>query len=162
LRRVFRLSLVWLVAGYRVALHGNESGHKLDEQLFQGLAGFRYALRQFVAASETISRDAGITQQQYQALLSIKTWPGETLSMRELAEQLLITHHAAVQLVDRLSKAGLSKRTPSLEDRRSVLVALTPAGDALLHDVAARHLEQMQRQEPLLSQSLRRLKRMAP
>jgi DNA-binding MarR family transcriptional regulator len=134
----------------------------LDEQHFQGLAGFRYALRHFVAASEAISRDAGITQQQYQALLVIKTWTGETLTMRELAQQLLITHHAAVQLVDRLAKAGFSKRVPSLEDRRSVLVELTPEGEALLSDVAAKHLEQMLRQEPLLSQSLKRLKRMAP
>ncbi|QUD89528.1 MarR family transcriptional regulator [Phenylobacterium montanum] len=132
----------------------------LDAERFMGLAGFRYALRQFVAASEHINRGAGITQQQYQAMLAVKTWPGESMSMKDLSEQLLLTHHAAVQLVDRLAKADLAFREPSLEDRRSVLVKLTPNGDVLLGELAAKHLEEMLRQEPLLTQSLKRLKRM--
>lgn len=132
----------------------------LDAERFMGLAGFRYALRHFVAASEQINREAGVTQQQYQAMLAIKTWPGESMSMKDLAEQLLLTHHAAVQLVDRLAKADLAGREPSLEDRRSVLVKLTANGDALLDRLAAKHLQEILRQEPLLAQSLRRLKRM--
>jgi DNA-binding MarR family transcriptional regulator len=82
------------------------------------------------------------------------------MSMKDLAEQLLLTHHAAVQLVNRLSRSGLAQRTASAEDRRSVLLTLTPKGEALLDDLAGRHLEQMLRQEPALSASLRRLKRM--
>jgi DNA-binding MarR family transcriptional regulator len=132
----------------------------LDPERYKGLAGFRSALRQFIAASETINRDAGITQQQYQALLAIKTWHTGAMSMKDLAEQLLLTHHAAVQMIDRLAKAGLAERTPSLEDRRSVLLRLTARGEALLDDLAAKHLDEMLRQEPLLSASLRRLRRM--
>ena len=134
----------------------------IDAEQFGGLAGFRYALRRFVAASESINRDAGITQQQYQAMLAIKTWPGETMSMKELAEQLLLTHHATVQLIDRLAKAGLAERRPSVQDRRSVSLGLTAEGAALLDDLASKHLEEMFRQEPLLTASLRRLKKMAP
>jgi DNA-binding MarR family transcriptional regulator len=132
----------------------------LDQEHYQGLAGFRAALRRFMAASETINRAAGTTQQQYQAMLAIKTWPFETMSMKDLAEQLLLTHHAAVQLVDRLAKSGLAERTSSPGDRRSVLLKLTAAGGALLDDLAARHLAEMLRQEPALTSSLRRLKRM--
>jgi DNA-binding MarR family transcriptional regulator len=134
----------------------------LDSERLKGLSGFRYALRHFVAASESINRQAGITQQQYQALLAIKTWPAEAMSMKDLAEQLLLTHHAAVQLVDRLAKADLAGREHSVEDRRSVLLKLTPRGGALLDELAAKHLEELIRQEPLLTQSLRRLRRMAP
>jgi DNA-binding MarR family transcriptional regulator len=134
----------------------------LDQEHYQGLAGFRFALRQFIAASETINRAAGITQQQYQAMLAIKTWPYETMSMKDLAEQLLLAHHAAVQLVDRLAKSDLAERTPSLEDRRSVLLRLTPRGAALLDELAAKHMAEMLRQEPMLTSSLRRLKRMGP
>jgi len=132
----------------------------LDQEHYQGLAGFRAALRQFIAASESINRAAGITQQQYQAMLAIKTWPYETMSMKDLAEQLLLTHHAAVQLVDRLAKSGLAERKASPEDRRSVLLKLTAGGGALLDDLAAKHLAEMLRQEPALTSSLRRLKRM--
>ena len=134
----------------------------MDEEHYKGLAGFRYALRHFVAASEQINRKAGITQQQYQALLAIKTWPGESMAIKDLAEQLLLTHHGAVQLVDRLAKAGVAVREASTEDRRSVLLRLTPVGEALLGELAARHLDEMLRQEPLLTQSLKRLRRMGP
>lgn len=134
----------------------------LDPERYRGLAGFRYALRHFVAASEAINRSAGITQQQYQAMLAIKTRTTEAMPIKDLAEQLLLTHHGAVQLVDRLVKAGLAERNPSLVDRRSALLSLTPKGETLLDDLAAKHLDEMLRQEPLLTQSLRRLRRMGP
>jgi DNA-binding MarR family transcriptional regulator len=134
----------------------------LDPEKYHGLAGMRVALRHFVAASEVINREAGITQQQYQAMLAIKTRPYEAMTMKELAEQLLLSHQATVQLVDRLAKGGLAKRYPSEEDRRSVLLKLTRAGELLLDDLATKHLEEMLRQEPLLSQSLKRLKSLAP
>lgn len=134
----------------------------LDPEKYHGLAGMRVALRKFVAASEVINREAGITQQQYQAMLAIKTRQNQVMSVKELAEQLLLSHQATVQLVNRLAKAGLAERYPSAEDRRSVLLKLTPAGATLLDDLATKHLEEMLRQEPLLSRSLRRLKRFAP
>lgn len=133
----------------------------LEFEQFKGLAGFRLALRQFVAASEVINRDGGITQPQYQALLVIKTHEDGPLSVGALAEQLLLTHHAAVQMVDRLAKAGLAVRTRSEQDRRTVHVALTDAGAALLDSLAALHLKEMLRLEPELTRSLKRLKGVA-
>jgi DNA-binding MarR family transcriptional regulator len=133
----------------------------LDFQQYQGLAGFRYALRQFIAASEVINREGGITQHQYQALLVIKTHEEGALSIGAFADQLLLTHHAAVQMADRLAKAGLAERTRSAEDRRTVHLTLTPKGEALLDVLAARHLQEMLRQEPLLTRSLARLKGVA-
>ncbi|MBS0411092.1 MAG: MarR family transcriptional regulator [Proteobacteria bacterium] len=132
----------------------------LDREHLEGLAGFRFALRRFLAASEAISRNAGVTPQQYQAMLAIRAKPGEPMSVKELAEQLMLTHHAAVQLVDRLAKAGLAERGRSLTDRRTVELRLTPAGGEVLEGLAALHLEEMLRQEPLLARSLRRLKGM--
>lgn len=131
----------------------------LDAERMEGLAGFRYALRRFLSASEQISRAAGVTQQQYQAMLAIRSKPEGAMSMKELAEQLLLTHHAAVQLVDRLGKAGLAERERSAEDRRSVRLKLTSHGDALVDQLAGQHLEEILRQEPLLSRSLRQLKK---
>ena len=50
-----------------------------------------------------------------------------------LRSPLGLTHSAAVRVVDRLAEAGLVRREPGT-DRRSVAVALTPAG----REVAAR------------------------
>jgi len=129
---------------------------------FLTLASFRHALRRFLAASEALSRSAGITQQQYQAILAIAAWPGEVMTMKDLADDLLLTHHAAVQLVDRLAKAGLAQRTTSSVDRRSVELTLTAAGAALLERLATLHQAEMLRREPALSASLRRLRKLRP
>jgi DNA-binding MarR family transcriptional regulator len=131
----------------------------LDSERYQSLAGFRLALRRFMAAAEAISRTAGVTQQQYQALLAIKTWASPDMTMGDLAEELLLTHHAAVQLMNRMSVAGLAERAPSETDRRAVLLKLTPAGEAVVDKLAALHLQEVLRQEPQLTRSLRRLKR---
>ena len=131
----------------------------LDADCFESLAGWRTSLRRILAASEAISRQAGVTPQQYQAMLAIKTRPGETMAMKELAEQLLLTHHAAVQMMDRLSKAGLANREASTEDRRLVLLKLTAKGEALLDRLAELHMEIIVRQEPALSASLRQLRK---
>uniref|UniRef100_UPI0031017EB4 MarR family winged helix-turn-helix transcriptional regulator n=2 Tax=Neorhizobium sp. EC2-8 TaxID=3129230 RepID=UPI0031017EB4 len=72
--------------------------------------------------------EAEVTSQQYQAMLVIKTAAGGRIMMRELSEQMLMHPHGAVQLVDRLSLAGLANRMPSENDRRSVLIGLTPRG----------------------------------
>jgi DNA-binding MarR family transcriptional regulator len=124
---------------------------------FADLAGFRMALRQFLSASEAICRDAGVTAQQYQALLAVGCGP-PSMTMKDLAEQLLLRQHAASQMIDRLQKAGMVDRAPSAVDGRSVVLSLTANGVALLSDLAERHLKEMLKQEPHLSRSLRRLK----
>jgi DNA-binding MarR family transcriptional regulator len=134
----------------------------LDPERYQGLAGLRYAMRRFLAASEAISRRAGVTQPQYQALLAIKAWPDQAMTIKDLAEQLLLTHHGAVQLVDRLCRAGLAERQASDEDRRKVLLHLTAAGEEMMRTLAEEHLNEALHQEPLLTRSLRAIRRMGP
>jgi DNA-binding MarR family transcriptional regulator len=94
-------------------------------------------------------------------MLSIKTWPSQTMTMGDLADQLLLTHHAAVQLVNRMAKAGVAERAPSSTDRRSVLVKLTASGEEVLDRLAGMHLDEVLRQEPQLTRSIRRLRRLS-
>ncbi|MGH6970104.1 MAG: MarR family winged helix-turn-helix transcriptional regulator, partial [Caulobacteraceae bacterium] len=127
----------------------------------KGLSGFRLAMRRFTAASEVISREAGVTQQQYQVMLAIKASDEVGLAMKDLAEELLLRPHGAVQLVDRLAAAGLVARRQSKVDRRVVRVCLTDQGDLLLDRLAEKHLAEMLRQEPDLRRSLNRLRKLA-
>lgn len=122
------------------------------------LANFRHAMRRFLAASEAINKAAGITQQQYQAMLAIAAWTGGPMTMKDLAEDLLLTHQATVQLMDRLAKAGLARRLASSGDRRSVELALTADGAALLQGLVRLHQEEMLKREPALNASLRKLR----
>jgi DNA-binding MarR family transcriptional regulator len=133
----------------------------LDASLYEGLAGFRYALRQFLAFSEAVTCEAGVTSQQYQALLVIKTHPGGVIMIKALADQMLLQHNGAVQLIDRLVNAELVERRHAPTDGRSVLVAMTAKGSRLLEQLAANHIRELLKQEPLLAESLKRLRRMA-
>ena len=131
-----------------------------DLALYEGLAGFRFALRKFLAFSEVVTREAGVTPWQYQAMLAIRTHAAGAIVIRELADQMLLQHHGAVQLVDRLCKAGLARRKHSAKDRRSVLVELTAKGARLLTRLASAHRDELMRHESLLAESLARLRNM--
>jgi DNA-binding MarR family transcriptional regulator len=149
------------IEGRRVSIMDSGEILALDATLYEGLAGFRYALRQFLAFSEAVTREAGVTSQQYQALLVIKTHPGGVIMIKALADQMLLQHNGAVQLIDRLVNAELVERRQAPTDGRSVLVAMTAKGSRLLGQLAANHTRELLKQEPLLAESLKRLRRMA-
>lgn len=128
-----------------------------EMQRVRGLAEFRRALRAFLAASEGLSKAAGVTAVQYQAMLAICAWDGP-MAMRDLAEQLMLTHSAAVQMVDRLAKAGWVRREAKDDDRRMVLVALTPEGGRLLASLTGRHVDELLCRDRELHAALRRIK----
>lgn len=138
-----------------------ETGGPLAQGIYVSLAGVRLAMRRFLAFSEAALTQAEVTSQQYQALLVIKASTAGKIMIRELAEQMLLQHNGAVQLVDRLAAAGLVQRIPSLEDKRSVLIGLTPAGEKLVESLARTHLQGMLEYEPLLAESLAQLRHLA-
>ena len=110
-----------------------------------------------MAASEAICQQGGVTTTQYQAMLALGCAP-ETLSMKQLAQQLILQHHSAVQLVDRLAKAGLVERIASARDGRIALVVLTAKGESKLGKLAELHMAELLKQEPQLATSLAQLK----
>lgn len=132
----------------------------LDRSQYEGLAAFRYVLRQFLAFSEAATQAAGVTPQQYQALLVIRTQPRGEVIIRVLAECMLLQHNGAVQLIDRLVSAGLVERKHSPIDARSVLVRMTAKGTMLFERLASNHLDELLKHEALLAESLKRLRGM--
>ena len=142
-------------------LTGAEALEPLDDDTFAGLAGFRSALRRFLSVSESAVKSAGVTAQQYQAMLAIRATAAQELSIQGLAQELMLKPNGAVQLVDRLEGIGMVQRRVAPEDRRSVLVTLTQLGHQVVGVLAAEHLDELVRQRPLLEESLRRLKSIA-
>ena len=130
----------------------------IDLSVYEGLAAFRLALRRFLAFSEAATGAAGVTAQQYQALLVVKTHPAGPIMIRDFADQMLLQHNGAVQMIDRLVAGGLVERRHSPTDRRSVLVSLTAKGAALLQHLVTQHVKELLKQEPLLAELLKRLR----
>jgi DNA-binding MarR family transcriptional regulator len=111
---------------------------------YRALADFRYQIRRYLNFSEQASRGAGLEPQQYLLLLTVRGLPdGAEATIRTLASRLLIRHHSAVELVDRLEKRGMVRRAQSKTDRRQVLVRLTPRGESALERLARQRLVEL-------------------
>jgi DNA-binding MarR family transcriptional regulator len=117
-----------------------------SDEDYRVLAAFRARLREFLAFSDQASARHGMTQQQYQALLALRTHPGpEPLTISGLASLLLIKHHSAVGMVDRLEKQGIVRRATSSRDRRVVAIHLTPRGKRAMDKLAMVHRAELRR-----------------
>ena len=131
---------------------------KLSKSQYESLAAFRHALRLFLRFSEEAAHTAGLTPQQHQALLAIKGNPGRhCVTVGELAERLQLRHHTTVELVDRLVAERLVARQPSVQDRRKVLVDLTPCGEDLLEGLSTAHSQQLKQMGPELILRLKKI-----
>lgn len=122
------------------------------------LAEFRHHLRTFTAFSEAAARAAGLAPQQHQALLAIKGFPaGAAPTIGELAERLVIRHHSAVELVDRLVEARLVVRYFDTDDRRRVVLVLTKRAEEMLAELSVAHRDELRRMAPMLRDLLAEL-----
>src|SRR5690349_17432425 len=92
------------------SVNARTSAQKTQSVDYQALSEFRFALRKFLMFSEAAAREAGVSAQQHQALLSIKGSPTSELSVQELSDRLLIQHNSTVELVDRLVQRQLAIR----------------------------------------------------
>ena len=124
---------------------------------YQTLAGFRFELRRFLRFSEQAARGAGLTPQQYQALLALRAAPDSALKVGELADCLLLRAHSTTELIDRLSRLGVVARDYGGKDGRNVRVTLTQAGREALESLSAAHRAELLRIRPLLQQLISRL-----
>jgi len=125
---------------------------------YQALAEFRYQIRKFLHFSEQAVQAAGLERGQYQLMLAIKGMPHDIRPrIRELAQRMQIQHHSAVELINRLEAGGYVRRERAQEDRREVLLVLTPKGERVLEELALHHHEQLRSAAPDLVAALKRV-----
>jgi len=131
-------------------------GRSLTASDYRALAELRHQIRKFLHFSEQAARRAGLEPRQHQLMLSLKGLPqGVRPSIGELAERLLIQHHSAVELVNRLAKGGYVQRDRAGEDRRAVLLSLTRKGERILRELSLDHRAELRVQGPALAAALR-------
>jgi DNA-binding MarR family transcriptional regulator len=133
---------------------------KLTLSDYQALAEFRYQIRRFLRFSEQVIKKTGLERGQYQLMLAIKGMPADVRPrIRELASRMEIRHNSAVELVNRLEARGFVHRTRAQDDRREVLLALTPKGEKVLAELALHHHDELRSAGPELVTALRRIMR---
>jgi DNA-binding MarR family transcriptional regulator len=130
----------------------------LTQNDYQALAELRHQIRQFLHFSEQAARAAGLEPRQHQMMLALKGLPPEVRPrIGELAERLKIQHHSAVELVNRLVAGGFARRHRAKEDKREVLLSLTPKGEKTLRELSLHHRTELQMQGPALVAALKRI-----
>lgn len=131
---------------------------KLSLADYRALAEFRYQIRTFFFFSDQAVQSAGLERGQYQLMLAIKGIPdGMRPRIRDLADRLHIQHNSAVELINRLETGGYVRREKAEDDRREVLLALTPKGEKVLAELALHHHEELQDAAPRLVAALRKV-----
>jgi DNA-binding MarR family transcriptional regulator len=95
-------------------------------------------------------------------LLAIKGLPDHTRpTVRALSERLCLRHHTTVELINRLVEHGAVARRHSEEDRREVLIDLTPHGEQILQQLSLLHWQELQTTGPALLEALGRIVKQA-
>lgn len=119
-------------------------GRKISTPEFRALAELRQRIRYFLREGDAAARSSGLEPQQYLMLLAIRGLPDDApAKIRTLADRLALKHHSAVELIDRLEGRELVRRARDREDRRQVLVSLTPKGQRLLERVVRQRLVEL-------------------
>lgn len=101
---------------------------KVSEAELETVAELRVALRRFIAATDEVTKEHGLTSRQYD-LLALLHRPHDTPPTASgLAEQLSLSRSAVTELVTRAAEAGLVSREPDRGDNRVKYLAPTHEG----------------------------------
>jgi DNA-binding MarR family transcriptional regulator len=106
-------------------LHYSEEPMKKDDRLIYLISMAQLALR---ARINTLFTDAGLRVTLPQATVLFLLTEKDCRMMSELGRIIGVDNSAMTGLVDRLEKAGLVRREAKRDDRRALLIRITPEG----------------------------------
>ncbi|WP_294567782.1 MarR family winged helix-turn-helix transcriptional regulator [uncultured Arthrobacter sp.] len=95
--------------------------------------------RTAAALDRALEAQFGIGLTEFEILDLVAEHPDNACRMKQLGERTPLTQSALSKVVDRLDRAGLISRRSCEDDRRSLYLQLTGAGQALHDQAAIRH-----------------------
>ncbi len=106
---------------------------------------------------EPVYRSHGLEAGWYDVLATLRrAGPPYRLRPSEFTGALMLTSSGTTKRLDRLEQAGLISRGPDPEDRRGILITLTPAGLERLDAATEAHLDNEHRLLEQLTEADRR------
>jgi DNA-binding MarR family transcriptional regulator len=125
----------WIVEAWARELPGIDTGP--IEVVGRLLRASRHLQRGIERQLETL----GLNMTEFNVLGALRrTGTPYRMTPAELSRSLLLSSGGLTKRLDRLELEGLIERSPALDDRRSVLVGLTPAGLTVIDEAVAAHL----------------------
>lgn len=117
------------------------------------------AYQAFSAYSDAHVRQFDLTPSQFDVIATLGNTQGMT--MGDIGEKTLITKGTLTGVVDRLVQKQLVQRETPADNRRSVIVHLTPAGQTVFEEVFPSHIAHLkERFEQLSPSDLEQLNRL--
>ncbi|MDK1376882.1 MULTISPECIES: MarR family transcriptional regulator [unclassified Sinorhizobium] len=112
-----------------------------------GLLGRLGRLRAHIAREqETVFAKYELTSASFDVLATLRrSGPPFQLSPGELLAATMVTSGTMTNRIDQLEKAGLVERLDNPEDRRGVIIALTPEGRKRIDAAVTAHVANQQR-----------------
>jgi len=112
-----------------------------------GLLGRLARLRAHVSREqEKVFAEHGLTSASFDVLATLRrSGPPFQLSPGNLLAATMVTSGTMTNRIDQLEKAGLVERLNNPEDRRGVIIALTPEGLKRINAAATAHVANQQR-----------------
>ena len=126
---------------------------RVRKREYEEAAALRAALRRFLRESESSTNESGLTVEQYELLLLIKTADKGSATVGALYRALARRQSGVTQLVRRAENLGLVSRELSDQDARVRFLRLTEEGERRLAHTVARLRKERAR---LLTMSTRR------
>jgi DNA-binding MarR family transcriptional regulator len=106
---------------------------------------------------EPVYREHGLEPGWHDVLATLRrTGPPFRLRASDFTGALMLTSSGTTKRLDKLERAGLIARGPDPDDRRGVLIRLTPGGLELIDRLTAAHLENERRVLAALSDAEQR------
>lgn len=87
---------------------------------------------------DTALQGSGVTFARYEVLMLLGFTRHDALPMRAISSRLQVHQSSVTNAVDRLEAAGLVARSPHPQDRRTVLVGITPEGARVARECTRR------------------------
>ena len=84
--------------------------------------------KRFDLQTDATAERFGMKRGEFRLLVKLRLAPDMRLSPGDLAAQLELSTGAMTNRLDRLEAAGLARREPDPDDRRALIVRLTPTG----------------------------------
>lgn len=118
-----------VVAG-TVAAVATKSEHSEADDVNSSFFGalVRAETRLYNALGERLRERCGIPTSRYESLHYLRTHEAAGARVADLAAEFAVGVGAMSKAVDRMEREGVAERRPNPADRRSALLALTPAG----------------------------------
>lgn len=95
--------------------------------------------RIFAAVEAKLRSTGGVSLSEYDVLLTLRKQPNREMTMNELRAGVLVSLSGLSRCISRLEKVGYVAKSADENDRRSVRVKLTKAGEELIARIGPQH-----------------------